>query len=102
MEPIKVVARYTDGRIFEGHTHNFSPSRTEFHIYPLEVDTTSEGVTDCADDIGMNPVRKTVDLLQGERAKDTHSFKNNITSEEAFLCLFFGTQPEAALIKYQN
>jgi len=44
MEPIKVVARYADGRIFKGHSHNFSPSRPEFHIYPLGGDTTSEGI----------------------------------------------------------
>jgi hypothetical protein len=44
LEPIKVVARYADGRIIKGHTHNFSPTRPEFHVYPLGGDTTSEGV----------------------------------------------------------
>ncbi len=44
LEPIKVVARYSDGRILKGHTHNFSPNRPGFHIYPVGGDTTSEGV----------------------------------------------------------
>jgi hypothetical protein len=44
MEHINVVARYIDGRIFKGHTRNFSPTRPEFHLYPLGGDTTSEGV----------------------------------------------------------
>lgn len=44
MGPIKVVARYADGRILKGHTHNFSPNRPEFHLFPLGGDTTNEGV----------------------------------------------------------
>ncbi len=34
MEPIKVVARYTDGVIIKGFTHDFSPNKDRFHLIP--------------------------------------------------------------------
>ena len=33
MEPAKVVARYSDGRIAKGFTHDFFPNRNCFHLY---------------------------------------------------------------------
>jgi hypothetical protein len=34
MEPTKVVARYRDGRVIKGYTHDFSPERPRFHLSP--------------------------------------------------------------------
>lgn len=28
-----VVARFTDGRVIKGTTHDFAPNKTEFHLY---------------------------------------------------------------------
>jgi hypothetical protein len=36
MEPVRVVARYVDGRILKGFTQNFSPDRPRFHLSPAE------------------------------------------------------------------
>jgi hypothetical protein len=33
VEPAKVVARYSDGRIVKGFTHDFLPNRNCFHLY---------------------------------------------------------------------
>ena len=35
MEPLKIVARYTDGRIVTGTTLDFSPDRSFFHLSPI-------------------------------------------------------------------
>jgi hypothetical protein len=34
MERLKVVARYRDGRIIKGFTHDFFPNKDRFHIFP--------------------------------------------------------------------
>ena len=34
MEPIKVVARYVDGRILKGLTQDFLPNKDRFHLFP--------------------------------------------------------------------
>ncbi|MCL6614355.1 MAG: hypothetical protein K6U03_07055 [Firmicutes bacterium] len=34
-EPVKVVARYLDGRVVKGYTWNFFPDRPRFHISPV-------------------------------------------------------------------
>ncbi len=44
MGPLKVVVRYANGRIVKGYTHNFSPNRPVFNIYPLHADTTKTGI----------------------------------------------------------
>ena len=33
MEPVKVVARYTDGRVAKGFTQDFFPNKDRFHLY---------------------------------------------------------------------
>ena len=39
MDPIKVVVRYSDGRIIKGYTQNFSPNKPIFHVRPHNVDS---------------------------------------------------------------
>lgn len=34
MEPVKVVARYIDGRRVKGFTQDFFPNKDRFHVYP--------------------------------------------------------------------
>jgi len=34
MEPVKVVARYIDGRRVKGFSQDFFPNKDRFHIYP--------------------------------------------------------------------
>ena len=34
MEPVKVVARYVDGRRIKGFSQDFFPNKDRFHIYP--------------------------------------------------------------------
>jgi hypothetical protein len=34
MEPIKVVARYTSGRLLKGFTQDFLPNKDRFHLHP--------------------------------------------------------------------
>jgi len=36
MEPIKVVARYTNGTVVKGFTHDFSPNKDRFHLIPVD------------------------------------------------------------------
>jgi hypothetical protein len=36
MEPVKVVARYVNGRILKGFTQDFFPNRDRFHLFPAE------------------------------------------------------------------
>ncbi len=36
MEPLKVVARYLDGRIIKGFSQDFSPNKDRFHVYPAD------------------------------------------------------------------
>jgi hypothetical protein len=38
MELIKVVIRYTDGRLAKGHTRDFFPNKAEFHIEEIADD----------------------------------------------------------------
>jgi hypothetical protein len=35
MEPVKVVARYRDGRVLKGHTADFIPTKSTFHLSVL-------------------------------------------------------------------
>lgn len=35
MPQLKIIARFRDGRIVKGTTHNFSPERRMFHMTPL-------------------------------------------------------------------
>ena len=34
MERLKVVARYKDGRVIKGFTHDFFPNKDRFHLFP--------------------------------------------------------------------
>ncbi len=36
MEPLKVVVRYTDGRIIKGFSQDFFPNKDRFHISPAD------------------------------------------------------------------
>ena len=36
MQPIKVVLRYTNGKVIKGFTQNFSPTRKDFHFLPVD------------------------------------------------------------------
>jgi hypothetical protein len=36
VEPVKVVARYVDGKIVKGISQDFSPNRDHFHVYLTE------------------------------------------------------------------
>ena len=37
MEPVKIVIRYTDGRIIKGYTQNFFANKPTFHITPVDL-----------------------------------------------------------------
>jgi len=43
MEPLKVVARYVDGRMLKGLSQDFFPNKDRFHIHPAEK-PSGEGV----------------------------------------------------------
>jgi len=36
MEPVKVVARYSNGTIIKGFTQDFSPNKDRFHLIPAD------------------------------------------------------------------
>ena len=36
MEPIKVVARYINGRVIKGLTQDFFPNKDRFHLHPAD------------------------------------------------------------------
>ena len=36
MEPLKVVARYIDGKVAKGLSQDFFPNKDHFHIYPAD------------------------------------------------------------------
>jgi hypothetical protein len=36
VEPIKVVARYTNGMVLKGFTQDFLPNKDRFHLHPAE------------------------------------------------------------------
>jgi hypothetical protein len=36
MENMKVIVRYTDGRMVKGYTVDFFPNRDRFHVYPVD------------------------------------------------------------------
>ncbi len=43
MEPLKVVARYIDGRVIKGLSQDFFPNKDRFHVYPADK-TSGEAV----------------------------------------------------------
>ena len=43
MEPLKVVARYIDGRIIKGFSQDFFPNKDRFHVSPADK-SSDEGV----------------------------------------------------------
>ena len=44
MEPVKVIMRYTDGRLIKGYTNDFSPNKTQFHVRSIDSSPTDMGV----------------------------------------------------------
>ena len=36
MERLKVVARYKDGKVIKGFTHDFFPNKERFHLFPSD------------------------------------------------------------------
>ena len=43
MERLKVVARYRDGKVIKGFTHDFFPNKDRFHLFPAD-DPSANGV----------------------------------------------------------
>lgn len=43
MEPLKVVARYIDGRIIKGFSQDFFPNKDRFHVSPADK-SSDEGI----------------------------------------------------------
>ena len=43
MERLKVVARYKDGKVIKGFTHDFFPNKDRFHLFPPD-DPSANGV----------------------------------------------------------
>jgi hypothetical protein len=43
-EPIRIVARYTDGRIIKGWTPDFFPKKPSFHVYRSIAESSGEGI----------------------------------------------------------
>ena len=39
MEPLKVVAHYTNGKVMKGFTQDFFPNKDHFHIFPATIRT---------------------------------------------------------------
>src|SRR4030042_6092611 len=42
-EPIKIIARYTNGKIIKGYTPDFFPNKPLFHVYKSSFESESEG-----------------------------------------------------------
>ncbi len=42
IEPVKVIMRYTDGRLIKGFTNDFLPNKPVFHVHPAENDPGSK------------------------------------------------------------
>ena len=42
MEPVKIAARYLDGKLVKGTTHNFNPNSPYFHILTADDDAEQE------------------------------------------------------------
>ena len=43
IEPVKVIARYVNGKVLKGYTHDFSPNKQIFRIYPSIDEHSQEG-----------------------------------------------------------
>ena len=43
IEPAKVIARYIDGKVLKGYTHDFFPNKTTFRIFPSIDEPLKEG-----------------------------------------------------------
>lgn len=43
MERLKVVARYKDGKVIKGFTHDFFPNKDRFHLFPPD-DPSANGI----------------------------------------------------------
>lgn len=43
MERLKVVARYKDGKVIKGFTHDFFPNKDRFHLFPPD-DSSAKGI----------------------------------------------------------
>lgn len=45
MAKLRIIARYTDGRMFKGHTENFNPTGAIFNLHPIDSESsTTTGV----------------------------------------------------------
>lgn len=42
MEPVRVVIRYTNGKIIKGFTSDFFPNKPIFHVRPADADPSSK------------------------------------------------------------
>lgn len=44
MELVKVVVRYSDGRVIKGYTYDFFPNKAQFHFHQFEAERMGEGL----------------------------------------------------------
>jgi len=44
MEPVKIVIRYFDGRLFKGYTNDFFPNKPLFHVRPIKSEFSDKGI----------------------------------------------------------
>jgi len=51
MEPIKIVVRFSDGKIIRGYTQNFLPNKPIFHVRLHDAPGTSDAVEIKVDDL---------------------------------------------------
>lgn len=42
IEPVKVIMRYTDGRLIKGYTNDFYPNKPVFHVHSAENDPANK------------------------------------------------------------
>jgi len=76
MEPLKVVARYIDGRVIKGLSQDFFPNKDHFHVYPAgkpsgEADEIFlkelKAVFFVRDFVGNNEYNERKEYIQGDK-----------------------------------
>ena len=76
MEKVKVVVRYSDGKLIKGFTQDFFPNKERFHLFPA--DNPSDGAIEVSvkdlkaiftvrDFIGHSPYKERKKYIEGEK-----------------------------------
>jgi hypothetical protein len=76
MEKVKVVVRFSDGKLIKGFTHDFFPNKERFHLIPA--DNTSGGAIEVSmkdlkaifmvgDFVGHPPYKERKKYVEGEK-----------------------------------